>query len=471
MKNARRKGLGLGIRAVRWFSRACALLLVGGGAFSAFDACAQSIAQSLVSAYQSNPTLRAQRARLRATDEALPQAQAGWRPTITANAEIGRSRVEGNLFAQSSGTQIRSPSSVSILLSQPIFRGGRTFYETRQAEYRVQAERARLRLVEAEVLLDAAAAFMDVVRDQAVVELNVHNEQVLRRQREAAGDRFEIGEITRTDVAQAEARLAGARADRIQAEGNLAASRATFRKVTGMAPERLVTPASLGNLPQSEAETLRIAAISFPAIIAAKFDEKSAAEAVNIVEGELLPTVSLNAEVSKAQEQFSTVDDTKRGTISARVSMPLYQAGAVHSRLREARQVAGQRRVEVEESRRSAVEQATRAWSDMTTAQAGIVSLKSQVEAATIALDGVEQEALVGSRTVLDVLDAEQELLDAKVALVRAERDEFVASFRLKSAIGALTAEALALPVAFYDMNKNYDDVRGRWIGFGSDPE
>ncbi len=435
------------------------------------DACAQTIAQSLASAYQSNPTLRAQRAKLRATDEALPQAQAGWRPTITANAEVGRSRVEGNLFAQSSGTQIRTPSGLSVTLSQPIFRGGRTFYETRQAEYRVQADRARLRLVEAQVLLDAAGAFMDVVRDQAVVELNVHNEQVLRRQREAAGDRFEIGEITRTDVAQAEARLAGARADRIQAEGNLAASRATFRKVIGMAPEQLVTPASLSNLPKSEAETLRVAALSFPAIVAAKFDEKSAIEAVNIVEGELLPTVSLNGEISKAQEQFSTVDDTKRGTVSARVTIPLYQAGAVHSRLREARQIAGQRRVEVEETRRSAVEQGARAWSDMAAAQAGIVSLKSQVEAAAIALDGVEQEALVGSRTVLDVLDAEQELLDAKVALVRAKRDEFVASFRLKSAVGALTAEALALPVKFYDMNKHYDDVRGRWIGFGDDPE
>lgn len=448
----------------------CAVVLLGGGAFQP-PAFAQTIQQSLAAAYQSNPTLRAQRARLRATDEAVPQAQAGWRPTITANGETGRSRNEGNLFAQSSGTQIRSPSSLSVILSQPIFRGGRTFYETRQAEYRVQAERARLRLIEAQVLLDAAIAFTDVVRDQAVVELNINNEQVLQKQREAAGDRFEVGEITRTDVAQADARLAGARADRIRAEGNLAASRAVFLKVVGISPQRLVEPTSLGGLPRSEDEAQRSAAAHFPAVIAAEFDEKFANEAVNVVEGEMLPTVSLNGEISKAEEQFSSVDDTERATVSARVSMPLYQAGAVHSRFREARQVAGQRRVEVEETRREAIEQAARAWSDLQTTRASILSLNSQIEASTIALDGVEQEALVGSRTVLDVLDAKQELLDAKVDLVGAKRDELVASFRLKSAVGALTAEALALPVEVYDINKHYNDVRGRWLGLGSDPE
>lgn len=455
-------------RAVRTVLKVCAFLVAG---VAPLTAAAQTLEAALAAAYQNNPTLQAQRAQLRATDEAVPQAMAGWRPTITVSGETGQSSVDGNLFAQTTGSQSRSPSSVSLDVAQPLFRGGRTFYETRRAEDRIQAARARLRVVEAQVLLDGAVSFIDVVRDQAVVELNVNNEQVLRRQREAAGDRFEVGEITRTDVAQAEARLAGARADRIRAEGNLASSRAVFKKVIGVAPQELVEPFAPRDLPQAREVALQSAANYFPGVILAAFNEKAAKETINIVEGEFLPTVSLNSEISRAKEQFSTVDDTKRVAVSAQMTVPLYQAGAVYSRLREARQVAGQRKVEVEEARRQAIEQSARAWSDLEAARASITSIETQVEASTIALEGVQQEAFVGSRTVLDVLDAEQELLDAKVELVQAQRDEFVASFRLKSATGVLTAEALGLPVRAYDMNKHYDAVRDKWIGFGSDPE
>ncbi|MCE2510578.1 MAG: TolC family outer membrane protein [Alphaproteobacteria bacterium] len=449
---------------------------LGTGAFlflaaAPLTAAGQTLTEALATAYQNNPTLQAQRAQLRAVDEAVPQATAGWRPTITLNAEAGRNRNEGNLFAQSSGAQNRSPSSVNLQVSQPLFRGGRTIYETRRAENRVQAERARLRVVEAETLLDAATAFMDVLRDQAVVELSVNNEQVLRRQLEAAVSRFEVGEITRTDVAQAEARLAGARAARIRAEGDLASSRAAFKTVIGVAPQQLIAPPGPGNLPEVRETALQRAANYYPGVIAAAFDEKAARETVNAVEGELLPTVSLNGEVSRAREQFSSADDTERAEITAQLTVPLYQAGAVHSRLREARQVAGQRQVEVDKARREAIEQSALAWSDLEAARASIVSLESQIGASTIALEGVNQEALVGSRTVLDVLDAEQELLDAKVALVQAKRDAFVAGFRLKSAMGVLTAEALSLPVQPYDMNEHYNAVRDKWIGLGDDPE
>lgn len=446
----------------------CALLAVG---LAPLAAAAQTLPEALAVAYRNNPTLQAQRAQLRAVDEAVPQATAGWRPTVTVNAAAGRNRNEGNLFAQSSGTQNRSPSGVNLQVSQPLFRGGRTIYETRRAEHRVQAERARLRVVEADVLLDAATAFMDVLRDQAVVELNVSNEQVLRRQLEAANSRFEVGEITRTDVAQAEARLAGARADRIRAEGNLASSRAAFRKIIGIAPQKLIEPLELRDLPASQEAALQSAENYYPGVVAASFDEKAALETVNSVEGELLPTVSLNGEVSKAREQFSAADDTERAEITAQLTVPLYQAGAVHSRLREARQVASQRRIEVDQARRGAIEQSTLAWSDLEAARASVTSLEAQIEASTIALNGVNQEALVGSRTVLDVLDAEQELLDAKVALIEAKRNAFVAAFRLKSAIGVLTAEALGLPVQPYDMNRHYNEVRDKWFGFGGDSE
>ncbi|MEW5703257.1 MAG: TolC family outer membrane protein [Pseudomonadota bacterium] len=456
------------IGAVQRILRAYAFFLILFLIFSdGTSVAAQTIEQALAAAYQNNPTLQAKRVQLRATDEAVPQAEAGWRPTIMANGEIGRTRVEGNLFAQSQGTQYRTPSSVGVTVSQPLFRGGRTIYGTREAENRVQAERARLRVVEAEVLLDAATAFLDVERDQAVVELNINNEQILRRQMEAANDRFAVGEITRTDVAQAEARLAGARADRIRAEGNLAASRAVYMRVIGAPPGKLVEPVPLGNLPKSQDEAIRYASVQFPGVVAAEFDEKSAQQSVNLVEGELLPTVSLNSEFNKSKEQFSTVDDTERATVSARLTIPIYQAGSVYSRLREAREVASQRRTQVEEARRTATENATRAWSDLQATRASIISRQAQIEASAIALEGVHQEALVGSRTVLDVLDAEQELLDAKVSLARSRRDAFVADFRLRSAMGTLTAQALNLPVKIYDVNQHYDAVRGQWIGFG----
>jgi len=457
--------LGKSLRAVL---RASVFILIGATPLAAF---AQTLEAALASAYRNNPTLQAQRAQLRATDETVPQAMAGWRPTITTSVELGKSSVDGNLFAQTTGSQSRSSSSVSLNVSQPLFRGGRTFYETRQAKDRVQAERANLHVVEAQVLLDGAVSFVDVVRDQAVVELNVNSEQVIRRQREAASDRFEVGEITHTDVVQAEARLAGARANRIRAEGNLASSRAVFKKVIGVLPKKLVKPSALKGLPTTREMALQGAANYFPGVIAAGFNERVAKEAVNIVEGELLPTVYLNGELSKSEEQFSTSDDTEQIEVVAQITVPLYQAGAVYSRLREARQLANQRNVEVEGARREAIQQSTRAWSDLEAARASIVSLEIQVEASTIALEGVQQEALVGSRTVLDVLDAEQELLDAKVALVQAQRDEFVSSFRLKSATGALTAEALRLPIQAYDVNKHYNKVRNKWIGLGGDPE
>jgi TolC family type I secretion outer membrane protein len=315
------------------------------------------------------------------------------------------------------------------------------------------------------VLSQAVTAYMDVWRDQAVLQLNINNERVLQRQLEATNDRFEVGEVTRTDVAQAESRLSSATADRIQAEGNLTTSRAVFQEVVGFAPGILDAPPPVGALPPSLEQTLVQARQANPAIVSATFAERAAQNQVRVVFGELLPTVSLSGELSHEEDQFTSGSESDQAAILAQVTVPLYQSGFVSSRVREAKQVANQRRLEVADIRRNVDQLAISSWQALGTARAQIDSFQSAVRATDIALDGVQQENLVGARTVLDVLDAEQEFLDARVNLVVAQRDEIVASYQVVSAIGRLTAADLQLPVDAYDPEADYEAVRDRWFG------
>jgi TolC family type I secretion outer membrane protein len=434
------------------------------------DARGQTLEEALGAAYLNNPALRAARASLRAVDEQVPQAVSNWRPTLDVTGDVERSDTFANVRTGGSGgqDQIRSPRGVSLNLTQPLFRGFRTEAATRQAENAVKAERARLLSTEQNTLLAAATAFMDVLRDQAVLELNINNEQVLQRQLEAAQDRFQVGEVTRTDVSQATARLAGARADRIQAEGDLEISRAAYRNVVGRTPEKLTVPAMDGNLPAGKEKAMGLSEANHPDVIATLFDEKAARDAIDEVRGELLPTVNLTGTMNRRFESFNNTSRADERAIGANVTVPLYQSGAVYSRLREAKQTAGQRRLLVNQSRRDVVERATRGWESLMTARARVKSFQAQVDANKIALEGVQREAEVGARTVLDILDAEQELLDASVNLVGAQRDEVVATFELKEAIGELTARHLNLPIEFYDPERHYREVQGKWFGGSS---
>ncbi len=429
---------------------------------------AQTLTDALIQAYQTNPTLEAQRAKLRSVDEGVSQALSNWRPTITFKTEYGRNRVD----SESSGVvsrELRRPETYNLTVEQPIYRGGRTVAQTRRAENEVLAERARLKDTEQEILLDAATAYMDVVRDQAVVRLRKGNEEVLRRQLEATRDRFSVGEVTRTDVSQAEARLARAKADRIRAEGDLEVSRATYLRVIGTLPGRLETPKPVEGLPKTLDEALDLALRGFPSVVAAEFAAKAARDSVELVQGELLPTLSLTGELEKRYDTASAGSSLENLSIVATLKVPLYQQGAVFSRVREAKQVLGQRRLEIDEARRKATERAKTAWEELVSARARIEALRVEIRSNEIALEGVRQEALVGSRTVLDVLDAEQELLDAHVSLVRAQRDEFVAAMRLRAAIGTLTARDLALPVDYYNEVEHYNEVRNKPWGLGKD--
>lgn len=424
----------------------------------------ETLYEALAEAYRNNPTLRAERAALRATDEQVPQALSGWRPTIRATGSYGKESADRSDFRSRVLTTIQR----GITVDQPLYRGGRTVAGTRRSESQVLAGRERLRSTEQLVLLSAVTAYMDVVRDQFVVELTRNNEKVLAKQLEATEARFEVGELTRTDVAQSKARLSRASSDRIRAEGDLIDGRAEYRRVIGSTPSNLEDPPALSNIPETEEEAAAIAGAENPDFLGAQLSEAAANHAVEEETGVLLPTLSLNGELSRIDDPVFLIDRTDSARITARLSVPLYQAGTAWSRVREARAIRSQRKIQVEESRRSVSKAVTSAWEALQTSRARIDANMVQVSANTIALDGVREEANLGSRTILDVLDAEQELLDSRVALVLALRDEYVAAFQLKLAIGRLSAERLGVSVELYDPTEHYDAVRDKWFGFGN---
>jgi TolC family type I secretion outer membrane protein len=430
---------------------------------------ADSLIDALVKAYQTNPQLLAERARLRQSDEQVAQALSNWRPTVVINADAGydRERRDIPLSGIRDQKDTRLPYGAEFRVTQNIYRGGITTAAVSRTKNQVQADRARLLGIEQTVLGNAVNAYMDVFRDQAVVELTSNNERVLQRQLDATRDRFRVGEVTRTDVAQAESRLQRATADRIQAEGNLIASRAVYRSVVGDAPGTLEQVKSVPGVPNSEDETIGRARNENYAVMNGRFLELVAADRIREIIGEMLPQLSVDGVLDKSVESISEDSVIDTAAITARLRVPLYQAGGVESRIREAKEVRGQRRNELLQTIRQATQQASQNWQSYETAGARIKALNAQIDAARIALDGVQQEALVGSRTVLDVLDAEQELLNAQVDLVRAQRDEIVAGYQLKSTVGDLTAERLKLPVEIYDYTKHYEDTRRRWFGLG----
>ncbi|HEY9079824.1 TolC family outer membrane protein [Magnetovibrio sp.] len=430
---------------------------------SAAPAQAESLLNALAKAYATNPTLQATRATTRATDEGVAQALSGWRPSVSAT---GTTSLKQQETSTNPGREIDTrPKTLSLNISQSLFAGGQTTADISAAENKVRAQRARLLTSEQTVLLDAATAYLNVLRDQAVVELNVKNEQVLASQLEATQDRFNVGEITRTDVHQAESRLAGAAADRIQAEGTLESSRAAYANLMGEAAASLEAPRLSLPLPPSLAEALKLADKANPSVVAAEFDEKAAVDAIDSTSGQLLPSVDLSGSASRSLDTASK--DYWANAYEAKVTMsvPLYQSGTVYSKLRQARQTASASRLTTDQTRRNVAEQVRTAWETLASTRARIEAIKTQVLAAETALEGVQREASVGSRTVLDVLDAEQELLDARVNLVKSQRDETVAELTLLSSIGSLTAADLNLAVDLYDAQGHYQGVRDKWFG------
>lgn len=430
---------------------------------------AETLEEAMAKAYVTNPNILAERAKLRATDEGVAQALAGWRPTITGSANTGEQKQRSD--STTPMNSYRQPNTENIQISQPLYRGGRTTMGTSQAENNVLAERAKMASIEQATLLQVVTAYMNVVQAESVLQLNRNNEERLQRQFEAAQDRFKVGELTRTDVSQAQASLSGAIADRIQSEGDLASVRAVYRNVVGEAPTQTVAPAvNPSTLPASLDDAVTVALTRNPNVLAADFAQRASRDNIAVVRGALLPTLSLNGTAQHESDTLSTADRWRNTlTLLLQLNIPIYEGGAVYSQLRAAYEVDRQNQQLFDQARRDARQSATQSWDAWHTAQARIVSLQAQIKAAESALDGVQQEALLGSRTVLDILDAQQVLLNSQVALVRSQHDATIGAFQVRSAIGSLTAEAMALPVEIYDPNQNYKTVRNKWIGVGKE--
>jgi TolC family type I secretion outer membrane protein len=433
---------------------------------------ADDLNTALGQAYLGNPTLDAQRASLRSTDEGVPQALSGWRPTVSAQATAGAEWTHnGTKNTATSVVLDRNqqfyPRTYQLTLTQPLFNGFGTVSGTKAAENRVKAGRAQLLDIEQQVLFQAMQAYMSVVTDQSILELRRNNEKVLEAQLRATQDRFDAGEVTKTDVAQAQSRLQGAIADRVAAEGDVIAAKAVYRQVVGQEPVQLSMPTVPPNLPLKEEEVQSLALQQQPQVIAAQFVEQATRADIDTQFSELLPSVSLQGSVSHTDEQASDRDHEDAGQILGVLTVPLYQAGAPDSRVRQAKQIYQQARRQLDEARRSADQQAVAAWQALETAVAQIKSFEEQVRATDVALEGVRQEQSVGARTVLDVLDAEQESLNAKVNLVTAQTNLVIARYQVLEAVGRLNAKDLALNVPLYDPTQHYNDVRNKWIGTG----
>lgn len=488
-------------RRRRASSRGLALALalaLPGFAVLAEPAAAQTLSEALAQAYVNNPTLLAARAQLRTVDENVPQALAGWRPTVTVASSVGATDahtrslqsaydpVERRIFFQQPQSQTfqtpqgpitaaapntvhieRSTMTNSVTITQPVFRGGRTVASTRRAENQVLAQRARLLQTEQLVLQQTIEAYVNVIRDQELLRLNINNEQVLTEQLRATSERFRVGEITRTDVAQAESRLAAARAARTQSEGNLQISRATFQRLVGMPPQRLSAPQPLRPPVRTAQDAGQVAASNNPNVVAALFDEASARDNIDIQLSNLAPQLSVQGQAFRNDNPLQPHTRLHGGQVTANLTWNLYQGGAEYALVRQARQQVQTFRQTVDEQRRAAAQQAKAAYELYQSSRAQVDSQRAAIRASEIALDGVQREAIVGSRTTLEVLNQEQELLTNRVNLVQALATAVLQSYSLAAAVGRLTAQDLGLDVEPYDMRAYYNAVRNRWAGLG----
>ncbi|MFY9626612.1 MAG: TolC family outer membrane protein [Methylocystis sp.] len=448
-----------------------------------FASCAraETMNSALARAYGGNPDLNQSRASVRARDEESPKASAGMRPkaSITASAgpesaairiPAGRNSLTGQR-AYYSDQYLGKPRGATLNLSQTLFDGGKTVNSVRQAESSVLSARASMRQTEQSILQTAATSYMNVLRDTAILALRKSNVSVLDQQLRLTRDRFDVGEVTRTDVAQAEASLAQARSDVYAAEGVLKISVASYRQVVGVDPKRLDPGQSVEKLlPKSLNEAISGALLQNPAIIGAEHQVDVAALAVKVAESALSPTVSVTAQVGQQYDSFLGEPGSRQFSAQATGSLniPLYQGGSEYASIRQAKEQLGQARLSADLQRDNVRVSVVSSFAQLETAKASIISNQATVKAAEIALLGVREEAKVGQRTTLDVLNAQQALLNARVNLVIAQRDRIVASYAALAAIGRLTASDLRLDVVEYDPSVHFDQVKDQWIGIGT---
>jgi outer membrane protein len=355
---------------------------------------------------------------------------------------------------------------IGATATQTLFNGFQTANHTRQAESQVMGARETLRVTEQQVLLDASTSYMNLLRDQAILDLNRRNVEVLTEQLKQTRDRFNVGEVTRTDVAQAESRLAAGRSALLGAQSNYVTSQANYRRVIGVDPGRLDPGTPVDRLsPATLPAAINQGQVQSPSVLAAAYGVDIAELTVKISEGSLYPNLGLTANVAKNWDPLYNVNKQTTASILGTLTIPIYQGGAEYSAIRQSKETLGQQRLNLDVNRDQVRETVVASWGELDAAKAQIEATTAQVNAAEIALNGVREEARVGQRTTLDVLNAQQELVNARVALVTAQHDRVVASYTLLAAVGGLSMEHLGLNIVIYDPQVHYQQVRDAWVG------
>jgi outer membrane protein len=437
-------------------------------------ALADTIEAALVRAYQNNPQLNAQRAQVRSTDENVPQALSGYRPKVAVTASAGVQYTDTNTTAGGTPSTIvrtethgvNAPRSAGVTVSQNLFNGNQTANRTRAAESQVSGAREALRVLEQNVLLQAATVYMDYLRDSATLEVQKSNVRVLEQTLKQTRDRFNVGEVTRTDVAQSEAQLAAGKTQELQAESNLTTTRANFRRIIGNDPQNLAPGSPVDRfLPGTLPSAVSLSLIENPSVTASMYGIDVNYLQVKINEGALLPTINFQVAATQSYEQTMTIFRSFGASAVASVSAPIYQGGAEYALIRQSKENLAQQRLNLETTRDQTRASVVQAWGQLVAGKAQVSSAQAQVTASEIALNGVREEAKAGQRTTLDVLNAQQALVNARVALVTAQHDRVVASYSVLSAIGRLAPQVLGLATTVYDPSVHYQQVRDSWAG------
>jgi TolC family type I secretion outer membrane protein len=429
------------------------------------------LADALREAYAHNPRLDAERARLRATDELVPQALAGWRPLIRATGGLTLNRrTEDNVFrpnpdrGTNRDTDVLHQADGRLVAQQSLYSGGETVAGTSRAENQVRSARARLTNAEQDVLLDVIDAYASVVRARSILAYSRDNLDRLSRYLEGTRERFDVAELTRTDVAQAESRVSGAIADLARAENELETALADYERSVGQVPGDLAPIGILAGLPATLDEALTQLP-RHPRLLQAAYELEAARDQIRVDEAQLLPEVNLVGELSRRSQVSLSLQSLEDASIGAEVVVPLYQRGSEYSRVRQSKQTAIQRRYDLTDIERAVRREIITSFEALDAARRQISALDNQVRTAQEALEGTREEAIAGARTVLDVLNAELELFTAQTRRERALEQEVVAGYRLQSAIGGLTLDGLDIGGAGYDPEANYRQVRNRWFG------
>jgi outer membrane protein len=426
---------------------------------------AETLEGALARAYRGNPALNASRATTRATDEGVAIAQSGYRPNVNLSADIG-SAVTNGILAGTRFDRATTPGGAALVVQQNIFNGFQTDNQVRRAESLVYSQRESMRLTELQTLYNAVNAYMNVLSNTATLELNRNNVEVLEEQLRQTRDRFNVGEVTRTDVAQAEARLAGARSQVALAESALRTSIGVYRQNIGVEPRSLAPGRPLDRyLPANLDAAIAIGLQEHPQIISLMHSLDASEAQVKVFEGQLAPQVTAQGSVQQRYDSQFPGDNNVSASIVGRVSIPIYEGGQVYAQVRQQKELVGQYRIQVDQARDQVRASIVDFWGRLEAAKAQVIAAQAQVQANEVALNGVREEARVGQRTTLDVLNAQQELLSSRVSLIVAQRDRVIFSYGVVQAMGQLTARFTALPVEPYSAKIHYDQVKDLWFG------